>query len=178
MRVALIKAVILRDRRLAGTAKEDDLMRSDPDDPNPARRLGRLFAVIERAQSAALGGDINSTVADKFLAAASATPARVMPGLIVGAQTHHIARLSKGHSDAKWIKDSATAKATAKGLERDIGTLVAQFDDGFPQQLSAEEQGLFLIGYYQERWGKTADASDDGEAAAEFANAPSEEQQP
>ena len=183
LRVALIKAVILRDRRLAGTAKEDDLMRSDPDDPDPARRLGRLFALIERAQRAALGEAVNSTVADKFLGAASATPAHVMPSLVVAAQTHHIARLSKGHSDAKWIKESenpnSLAKKVGKALERDIGRLVAQFETGFPQQMSAEKQGLFLIGYYQERWGKTADASADGDAdAADFANEPSEDQEP
>ena len=148
-------------------------MRSDPDDPDPARRLGRLFALIERAQRAALGEAVNSTVADKFLGAASATPAHVMPSLVVAAQTHHIARLSKGHSDAKWIRESenpnSLAKKVGKALERDIGRLVSQFETGFPQQMSTKEQGLFLIGYYQERWGKTADASADGDAdAADF----------
>jgi CRISPR-associated protein Csd1 len=166
LRVSLIKAVILRDRRLAGAAEEDYLMRSDPEDPNPARRLGRLFALIEKAQRAALGDAINSTVADKFLGAASATPMRVMPALVIAAQAHHIGRLTKGHSDAEWIKDDGHAKAVGRSLERDIGRLMSQFDAGLPSQLNAEEQGLFLIGYYQERWGKSA-ATDKAEDAAE-----------
>jgi CRISPR-associated protein Csd1 len=138
-------------------------MRSDPDDTNAARRLGRLFAVIERAQSAALGDNLNATVADKFLAAASATPGAVMPSLIVNARTHHIKRLRNGHSDADWIKDSDHARRMAGALDRDMGRLVASFDDEFPKQFSAEEQGLFLIGYYQERWGKFGDDADAGQ---------------
>ncbi len=168
IRIALVKAAIVRRMRLErrlprnadGTEQEDYLMRSDPDDPNPARRLGRLFAVIERAQRAALGDAVNATVADKFLAAASATPGRVVPNLIRNARDHHIKRLRNGHSDADWIKDADHARRVAGALDRDIGRLVAQFDDGFPLQFAAEEQGLFLIGYYQERWGKAGAASD------------------
>lgn len=161
-RVALIKAVIVRAMRLDGrlpsdpdgSPKEEYLMRSDPDDPNPARRLGRLFAVIERAQLAALGDGINATVADKYLGAASATPGRVMPALVLAAESHHIKRLRNGHSDATWIENSDQARRMAESLKRDIGRLAAQFTEGFPMQLSSEEQGLFLIGYYQERYGR------------------------
>ena len=163
-RIALVKAIIVRRMRLDnrlprrgdGTGQEDYLMRSDPDDPDPARRLGRLFAVIEKAQRAALGDKLNATVADKFMAAASVTPARVMPNLIRNAREHHIKRLRNGHADADWIADSEHARNMAGALDRDIGRLVAQFNDGFPEQLSVEQQGLFLVGYYQERWGKTA----------------------
>lgn len=172
LRAALIKAIIVRAMRLDGrlplrtdgTSVEDYLMRSDPDDPNPARRLGRLFAVIERAQASALGGELNATVADKFLGAASATPGKVMAQLIRAAREHHIKRLRNGHADAKWIKDSAHARRTASALERDIGLLVAGFSDGFPAQLSPEEQGLFLVGYYQERYGPKGSkpGADDG----------------
>jgi CRISPR-associated protein Csd1 len=170
-RIALVKAIIVRAMRLDGrlpkrtdgTEMEDYLMRSDPDDPDPARRLGRLFAVIERAQRAALGDEINATVADKFLAAASATPGQVMPNLIRNARGHHIKRLRNGHSDARWIKDAKHARAMAGSLDRDIGRLVALFDKELPKQLSVEEQGRFLIGYYQERWGKAGDASDDAD---------------
>lgn len=183
-RLALVKAIVVRrmraagdlPRRADGTVKEDYLMRSDPDDPNPARRLGRLFAIIERAQRAALGDEINATVVDKYLGAACATPGRVLPTLVVAARNHHIARLGKGHADAKWIKDSDHARRVARGLDRDLGRLMAQFDDGMPMQLSAEEQGLFLVGYYQERWGKTADASE--AADIDVTDTPAEETAP
>lgn len=172
-RVALIKAIIVRAMRLDGrlpsnpdgSPKEEYLMRSDPDDPNPARRLGRLFAVIERAQLAALGDGINATVADKYLGAASATPGRVMPALVLAAGSHHIKRLRNGHSDATWIQNSDQARRMAESLKRDIGRLVAQFTEGFPMQLSSEEQGLFLIGYYQERYGRKEAEADAPELA-------------
>lgn len=173
IRVALIKAVIVRDMRKEGRLpKEDYLVRSDPDDPNPARRLGKLFAIIERAQRAALGDDINTNVRDKYLASAAATPAQVMSKLIMYAEQHHIKRLRNGHSDAKWIKDSGHAKRVGRGIGADLGRLAASFQEGFPAQHSDEEQGLFLIGYYQERYGKRVpddegDLPDDEEIADE-----------
>ncbi|HVZ30167.1 MAG TPA: type I-C CRISPR-associated protein Cas8c/Csd1 [Asticcacaulis sp.] len=160
VRVALIKALLVRDMRLSGLLpestdgkpKEEYLMRSQPDDPNPARRLGRLFALIERAQLAALGDEINATVKDKFLGAAAATPSAIFTGILKNAQ-HHLKRLRNGHSDAKWIKDAALARRVAAALDRDIGRLWATFNDGLAEQHSNEEQGLFFVGYYQERFG-------------------------
>ncbi len=165
IRIALIKGVIVRSMRLEerlprrpdGSMMEDYLMRSDPDDPNPARRAGRLFAVIERAQLASLGEDVSSTVKDKFLGAAAATPQRVFPKLLENAERHHIKRLRNGHSDATWIKDAKHARSVGAALARDMGKLAASFASGWPHQHSSEEQGLFLIGYYQERYGGKAD---------------------
>jgi CRISPR-associated protein Csd1 len=173
-RVSLIKAIIVRamriERRLPqsenGSPKEDYLVRSDPDDPNSARRLGRLFAVLERAQRAALGEEINTTIKDKFLGAAAATPQQVFVGLIKLSQ-HHLKRLRNGHSDASWIKDALHARRVGAGLERDIGRLWASFNDGAPAQHSAEEQGLFLVGYYQERFGAKANLGGDDDDTME-----------
>lgn len=72
IRIALIKGMIVRNMRLEGrlprrpdgAPMEDYLMRSDPDDPCPSCRLGRLFALIEQAQLASLGDEINATVKD------------------------------------------------------------------------------------------------------------------
>jgi len=168
VRVALIKCLIVRRMRLEnrlpkrpdGTQMEDYLVRSDPDDPNLARRLGRLFAIIERSQLAALGDEINSTVRDKFIGAAAATPQQVFPSLIKNAQ-HHLKRLRNGHSDARWIKDAQHARRVAAGLDRDMGLLWAAFDEGCPKQHSSEEQGLFFVGYYQERFGGKSDLETD-----------------
>jgi CRISPR-associated protein Csd1 len=173
-RIALIKGLIVRAMRLDGrlpinadgTPKEDYLVRSDPNDPHPARRLGRLFAVIERAQLAALGDEINATVKDKFLGAAAATPQQVFVGILKNAE-NHTKRLRNGHSDAKWIKDATHARAVGASLERDIGRLWGSFPDGVPKQHSIEDQGLFLVGYYQERYGGKAEDGDAPEAATE-----------
>lgn len=167
VRVSLIKGLIVRGMRLDGrlpanpdgTPKEDYLVRSDPNDPNPARRLGRLFAVIERAQLAALGEEINATVKDKFLSAAAATPQLVFVGLLKNAH-NHLKRLRNGHSDATWIKDAAHARRVGAGLSRDIAKLWGTLGENVPKQHSIEEQGLFLVGYYQERYGGKPDDTD------------------
>jgi CRISPR-associated protein Csd1 len=157
LRVPLIKATLVRAMRLENRLPQEDyLVRSDPNDPSIPRRLGRLFAVLERAQVTALGGEINTTIKDKFLGAAAATPGQVFVGLLKNAQ-HHTKRLRNGHSDAKWIKDSSHARRAGFGIERDIGAICGTLNDGFPQQHSIEDQGLFLIGYYQERFGGKAD---------------------
>lgn len=169
IRVALIKAAVVRTMRLDdrlpgpfdGFSREDYLVAPQPSDPDVARRLGRLFALIEKVQAAALGEDINSTVKDKFLSAAAATPARTFPALIDGMQAH-VKRLRNGHSDAKWIGDAEMARRVGASLERRIGTLWAEIGAEVPRQQSAEEQGLFFVGYYQERYARRAE----GEAAA------------
>ncbi|KQZ84769.1 type I-C CRISPR-associated protein Cas8c/Csd1 [Mesorhizobium sp. Root157] len=165
IRISLIKAVLVRTMRIedrlpmneTGVPKEDYLVRSDPDDPNPARRLGRLFALVERAQLAALGDKVNVTVKDKFLGSVAATPRQVFAKLVLNAEQHHLKKLRNGHSDAGWIKDSNHARGVGAALNRDIGRLWATFDDGLPAQHSNEEQGLFLVGYYQERYGRKAE---------------------
>lgn len=173
VRVALVKGLLVRTMRIEkrlpqhpdGTPMEDYLVRSDPNDQNEARRLGRLFAVLERAQLASLGDEINTTIKDKFLGTACATPGQVMADLIVFS-LHHTKRLRNGHSDASWIAASAKrqgipvaalAKRVGAALDRDIGRLTASFGEGFSQQHSSEEQGLFLVGYYQERFGGKSD---------------------
>lgn len=165
IRVGLLKGLIVRPLRKAGklpvradgTIQEDYLVRSDPNDPNPARRLGRLFALIERAQLASLGDEVNVTVKDKYLGAAASTPAQIFVSIHDNAQ-HHLKRLRNGHSDAKWIKDAQQARRVSAGLQRDIGRIWATFNDGLPAQHSTDEQAFFLIGYYQERFGGKADA--------------------
>lgn len=171
LRISLIKAVITRAMRLegrlprgiSGQSQEDYLVRSDPDDPNPARRLGRLFALVERAQLAALGDRVNATVKDKYLGTCAATPAQIMSKLLINAEQHHLKKLRNGHSDAEWIKDADHARKVGAGINRDIGRLAAKFEGNFPAQHSDEEQGFFLVGYYQERFSK-AKGPDDGGA--------------
>ncbi len=60
----------------------------DPDNPNPAYRLGRLFAILERAQEMASGGELNATIRDRFYGAAAATPVTVFSRLLA-LKNHH-----------------------------------------------------------------------------------------
>ncbi len=126
-RVALVKAVLIR------TYKKEISMSLDPQCHDQAYLLGRLFAVLERLQAAALN-DLNATIRDRYFGAASTTPAIVFPRLI---------RLSVHH----------TAKAEGSGwLEKVKGQVIDALPaQPFPNVLGLEQQGLFAVGYYHQR---------------------------
>ena len=93
--------------------------------------LGRLFAVLEKAQLDALG-KINSTIKDRFYGSASATPEVVFPRLLRMTQ-HHIAKAEYGQTS-----------------ERRIAEIIEHIGQ-FPKHLDMQGQGLFAIGYYQQK---------------------------
>lgn len=138
-RAAICKAVINRI-----TKEEEIPVRLDPDNPSPAYRLGRLFAVLELAQKKALGEKLNATIKDRYFAAAAATPARVFP-ILVKTATHHIASLKKAE----------TSRKLGYWLERQIGMIWLGLDADMPRSLSLEDQGRFIAGYYHQHWTKT-----------------------
>ena len=146
-RAAICKAVI--NRTLAKkfsnhthSEKEVIPVSLDPDNLNPAYRLGRLFAVLERTQSAALGKKLSATIKDRYFAAASATPARIFPLLIKNA-THHLARLKKGENSKQ-----------GHWLEKEMGKIWLGLDANMPRTLALEDQGRFIAGYYHQRYTK------------------------
>jgi CRISPR-associated protein Csd1 len=143
-RAAVLKACLARRWRLSGEAAHADkevTMALNRDNTDIGYLLGRLFAVLERAQETAIGGDINATIRDKYIGSASTTPARVFPGILRNAQ-NHLSKISKG------------SKGNAIFLDKLIGEIINAIngDTGaFPATLSIEEQGMFYIGYYQQR---------------------------
>lgn len=148
-RAAICKAVInshLRPKRDQAaprrlTTKEEIPVSLDPDNTNPAYRLGRLFAVLELAQKKALP-KLNATIKDQYFAAASATPARVFPLLVKNA-THHLALLKKGENGG-----------LGHWLEKELGTIWLGLEADMPRSLPLEDQGRFIAGYYHQRWTK------------------------
>jgi CRISPR-associated protein Csd1 len=133
-RAALIKAYLSRARRLGRLAANfpEVTMSLDEGSLNVPYRLGRLFAVLERLQEAAVRP--SATIRDRFFGAASANPITVFPRLLRGAQPH----ISKASSGGYFQK------------------LIGEIVDGlparsFPATLTLEEQGLFAIGYYHQR---------------------------
>lgn len=136
-RAALIKAVLRRTMHLKDLGE-----RMDPANSSPGYLLGRLMAVIERLQQVALG-DVNAGVVDRYFAAASATPRAVFVRLLKNAR----------HHARKALGEPQTA-GTARWLERQIDEVVAPFDpkqNGFPAHLDLQQQGLFVLGYHQQR---------------------------
>lgn len=137
LRIALLKACLTRMYRWNQLA-EDVPVSIDLTTTNPAYRLGRLFAVLERLQRAALG-QRNATVRDRFYAAASATPSLVFPSLIRNARNHSKSvRVKVGAGLAEWFEDH-------------IADIASGMDGSFPRTLPLEEQGRFALGYYHQR---------------------------
>ena len=93
--------------------------------------LGRLFAVLEKTQLDALG-NINSSIRDKYIGSASATPKVVFPQLLRLAQ-HHISKSDYGFKSERVIES------------------IMQHVKAFPANLTNEEQGEFFIGFYHQR---------------------------
>ena len=137
LRVAILKACLARMYR-NGQIREDVPVSEDPRASNVAYQLGRLFAVLERLQGAALG-QRNATVRDRFYASASATPALVFPSLIRNARNH-----------SKTVRMKASA-GLAEWFENQIGDTLPNSIESFPRTLPLEEQGRFALGYYHRR---------------------------
>jgi CRISPR-associated protein Csd1 len=136
LRVALLKAILIRN-----LDHKEALVAFDPDNTNKGYLLGRLFAVYEHVQTAALGRDVNATIKDKFYGSASAQPRKVFHLLDSGSNNH----LSKVGKQKPGFRVT---------LERQIGAIMDMMspsDDPFPASLSSEQQALFGLGYYHQR---------------------------
>lgn len=90
LRVSLLKALLIRNFNMEKEAP----VALDPENRNKGYLLGRLFSLYEQAQRAALGGNVNATIKDKFYAAASASPRRVFT-LLDRNSVNHLSKLGK-----------------------------------------------------------------------------------
>lgn len=110
-------------------------MSLDRDEQNQGYRLGRLFAVLEKAQNDALG-KVNAPLRERYIGAASARPGLVFPQLLKTAQFH--------------VSKSAKQRP---GYDVLFSRLMGEIMDGmtvFPPILSLEDQGRFMLGYYHQ----------------------------
>jgi CRISPR-associated protein Csd1 len=135
-RAALIKAyyarILRKGRSTKDISKAEVQVSLNEKSTNIGYRLGRLFAVLEKAQRDALGQNINATIKDRFFGAASATPASVFPRLIRLAQ-HHISKAEYGG-----VSDRRMAE-------------IMEGVDEFPKHLDLDGQAMFALGYYHQR---------------------------
>lgn len=136
LRAAIIKAYLIRYARASHheALKEVLSVAINEKTTNTAYRLGRAFAVLERAQQDAAGGYkvLNATIKDRYFASASSRPAAVFPVLIRLSQ-HHISKLKFG------FKRDEELQEILAGV------------DSFPVHLNIYEQGLFILGYYHQK---------------------------
>jgi CRISPR-associated protein Csd1 len=137
------------DFLVTGKSKTDERklpVSRDPDFPAPAYQLGRLLAVLEAAQYAALGR-VNASIVDRYYGAASATPARVFGPLLRNVRNH--------------VSD-ATKRGKGKWIEGRLNEIFDKLPPDLPRTLKLEDQGRFAVGYYHERaWRGTAEPAAD-----------------
>jgi CRISPR-associated protein Csd1 len=142
-RASLIKAVLNRRRHQYATPNYPELtVALDPSNTNPGYLCGRLMAIIERLQDLALP-DVNAGVVDRFFAAASVTPRGVFTRLLRNARHH-----------ARKALEEPKRRGTARWLDSQVDEIASHFDvrnNGFPAFLDIEQQGLFVLGYHQQR---------------------------
>jgi CRISPR-associated protein Csd1 len=114
-----------------------------------AYACGRLLAVLESIQKAALGS-VNASLTDRYYGAASSTPAVAFPPLLRGARAH-LSKLRK------------TKTGAYKALEERLEEVTADLPT-FPKTLGLQQQGLFGLGYYHQRASDRASAKTKSEA--------------
>ena len=147
-RVGLIKAYLIRK------TKEDLPVTLDKDYENPAYLCGRLFAELEIVQrSAAKPKKLNRTIQTAYFNAACTRPASIFPRLFKLHQ-HHMVKLRK--KQPKWADQCSST----------INWITGKLGNQFPTVLNLDEQGRFILGYFQQKGGnfpKTTENTEDGE---------------
>lgn len=129
-RIALIKACLNRQARI--TNKQEVIsMALDTENTGQAYVCGRLFALLEYAQKSALG-NLNRTIKDSFFSSACTKLSSVFPRLVMLAQ-HHIEKAENGGYVNMLISET-----------------MDKLEGGFPSTLTLDEQGEFIVGYYQQ----------------------------
>lgn len=132
-RVAILKAYINRKYSNQNQHKQLTVM-LDKNNTNPGYLCGRLTAVLEKIQSDANTGD---SIRTRYMGAASATPASVMPAML-NLSLHHSEKLSEGSRIYfEQLKQEIVDKLSADGC--------------FPAHLDLNDQGRFFVGYYHQR---------------------------
>ena len=139
LRASILKAVLVRNHN------KEVPMSLDTENREDAYLLGRLFAVLEKAQLDALG-KVNATIKDRFFSSASATPASVFPMLLRLSQ-HHIAKAEYGGMSDRRIAE------------------IMEHINKFPKHMNLQEQGMFAIAYYQQKnaFYRKSDSQTEGE---------------
>jgi len=134
LRAAMLKAVI---NRHAHQSEREIKVALDPDNTDPAYLLGRLFAVLERFQTLALG-KVNATIRDRYFGSASATPRTVFPILIRMYQHHR----SKAEKSGK--------PGLAGYFAGQLSEIMNLLPPELPATLPLKEQGKFALGYFHQ----------------------------
>lgn len=152
-RAAICKAVINRalrkpeknraigDAEINRTSSEEEIPVSlDPENRKQSYCLGRLFAAYAYAEQSY--AKRNATIRDKYLAGASANPARVFPLLMRGYE----------HNRSALMKATDQRRGSGVKADRAVSAILDLLDGAkdLPASLSMDEQGRFFVGFYHQ----------------------------
>lgn len=134
-RAAILKGYINRKLETINYNNEKSItMAVDKENTNPGYLCGRLFATLVYLQET-VNNQID-TIREKYMSAASSTPATVFPTLL-NLSIHHAEKLEKGLQNF---------------FEREKAEIIDKISsEGFPSHLNLQEQGCFMVGYYHQR---------------------------
>lgn len=139
-RASIIKAYLMKNKK-----RGELRMKLNEEITDSAYVLGRIFSLREGIQKAA-NPKLNATVKDRYFDVASTMPARVFP-LLERLTNHHLRKLARLARDDK-MKTYNPYYNYEKQMRELMGMLDAS--KGIPKTLNAEEQGMFILGYYQQ----------------------------
>ena len=131
-KAAIIKACLTRSQK--ERFEEVLTVSLNEQSNNKAYILGRLFAVLEKAQLDANPG-INASMKDRYFASACATPASVFPVLL------RMAGYYTSKSDYGYVSEKRI---------RDLLDKLDVENNPYPAHLSLPDQGVFILGYYHQ----------------------------
>ena len=137
-RAAIVKAFLIQNYKWK---EGEDYMGLNEESKDPAYIMGRLFSVLESIQKDANPG-INATIRDRYFNSACVTPASVFP-VLIRLKNSHIKKLERDSGGTKIYYEKQLTDLMGK-LE------MSETTTGFPQRLSLEEQGKFMLGYYHQ----------------------------
>jgi len=136
-RMALIRATLNRRPEAKGERPMSEGL--DEGQRSPGYLCGRLLAVLEGVQYAAVG-DVGADIVDRFYGRAASAPVSAFPILMRLAQSH-----------LRTLKRDKPGLAVT--LEREIQQIASGLpaSSSFPAFLPLEEQGRFALGFYHQK---------------------------
>ncbi len=134
-RMAVLKAYLLKNSANIEKKEEWELLNEESN--NQAYLLGRLFSVLEETQESSVDSKLNTTIKDRYFNSACSTPLLVFSQLM---------KLRESHMK-KLKRDKPK---TAVSLDKRFMELTGRIDMDIPKQLNAEEQAMFMLGYYHQ----------------------------
>jgi CRISPR-associated protein Csd1 len=140
-RAAILKAYLNRLYANQKINQKEIKMSLDKSNTNEGYLLGRLFAILERAQFVSNNyKEPNSGVRDRYYSSFSSSPVSVLP-IIERLYGHHLKKIKNAQKfyDAKLMEENK--KEIVDKLE----------PDKIPSNLTLQQQALFSIGYYHQK---------------------------